>query len=60
MLGSDFLADHGMIVDLRYGRLDWVGGSLKLQRPVHTEKQCHSVLEEDTRVNRTECTLATA
>ena len=27
-LGSDFLLYHGMIVDLKRGRLDWIGGSL--------------------------------
>ena len=61
ILGSDFLLDHGMVVDLKRMRLDWIGGSLQLQRHGQKKRQrCTLVLEEQLQTPGMECVVAMA
>ena len=65
ILGSDFLLHHGMIVDLKRGRLDWIGGSLQLKRDVPEERnedvqKCSLVLETQVQTPGMECVVTMA
>lgn len=45
-LGSDFLLDHGVILDLGRKRIEWMGGIAQLTTPLRKPK-VSVVLDED-------------
>ena len=65
ILGSGFVLHHGMILDLKRGRLDWIGESLQLKRDVPEERnkdvlKCSLVLEAQVQTPGMECAVTMA
>ena len=65
ILRSDFLLHHGIIVDLKRARLDWIEGSLQLTRDVSEERnedvqKCSLVLETQVQTPGTEYVVTMA
>ena len=60
ILGSDFLASHGMIVNMKDSRMNWIGGSVELVRSVVGDQSCSLVLEEQVSTTGMECVVVMA